>query len=605
MFNLYLIAPARSGAHAVKLAILLDEKWRDGSQEVAEGSGVGPNVVHFDPQDSFEIQEIVAEDENARFLFISRSFMDVLASSLVAWRSGKFVTNPDLEGWWGEKWSLQLIPNWKTLIGAPLAEVVTSQYVSTMESVMKSLANLPEDRWTGIHFESFIENPQMVLNTALGKLGFPEEIETSKDAQLSDAVLTKPKVNKWHRNYQELMSAVKLFENQFREINRFRSRFGALPVVELPNKNAPIERENKLPSAGTPFASSFTKSLVQLLAGVNSSLLVSTYKSGRLITVRVDGDAINTDWQSLKKPMGIAAAGSRLAVGVRDSIVTFSNQPALSRNMKTIRPATDVFAPRAEVVTGDISIHEMAYGTTEEDKNLYFVNTAFSCLCVMEPDYSWVPVWRPKWITAYSPEDRCHLNGLAMVDGKPKYVSCLAESDAPHGWRESKGESGLIIDVTNDEVVARGLSMPHSPRWYKGELWVLESGKGSLSKINISTGESTVIAELPGFTRGLTFIGKYALIGLSQVRESVFKALPITQSQKERNCGVWVVDTDNGQTVAFLKFEGEVQEIFDVALLPGMAWPEFIDRGEKTEQSFVLPEKIAANFTPARPRLNQ
>lgn len=605
MSNLYLIAPARSGAQAIKLALIQDAGWRDGVEELADGKDAGLSVVHFDPQDSFEIKEIVAEDENARFLFVSRSFMDVLASSLVAWRSGKFVTHPELEGWWGEKWSLQLIPNWRTLIGAPLPEVVTTQYVSTMDALIKSLNDLPEDRWTGIHFESFLENPNDVLNSALRKLGYSREIETSKEPQLSDAVITKPDANKWHRNSQELLAAVKLFDEQLREINRFRAKFGELPAVQLPSKNAPIERENKRPSAGTPFASSFTKSLVQLLTGVKSSLLVSTYKSGRLITVRVDGDAINTDFQSFKKPMGIAAGGSRLAIGARDSIVTFSNQPVLAKTMKTIRPATAVFAPRAEFVTGDISIHEMAYGTTEEDKNLYFVNTSFSCLCVMEPDYSWVPIWRPKWITSYSPEDRCHLNGLAMVDGKPKYVTCLAESDSPHGWRNSKGEAGLIIDVTNDEVIARGLSMPHSPRWYRDELWVLESGKGSLSKIDIKTGNSSVVAELPGFTRGLTFIGKYALIGLSQVRESVFKALPITQSQKERNCGVWVVDIENGQIVAFLRFEGEVQEIFDVALLPGMAWPEFIDRGEKTEQSFVLPGEVVANFTQARPRLNQ
>lgn len=599
MVNLYLIAPGRSGASAVKAYLIQDNAWIDGLQQETDSL---LNTVQYDPQDTFEIQEILSEDAEAKFLVVSRSFMDVIASSIIAWRSGKFITNPSLDGWWGEKWSLQLIPNWKSIIGAPLAEVVTHQYVTTMESVIDSLASIPEDKWTGIHFEAFLENPKNILEKALKNLGISSPLDVSQGIPLSENTLTKPANNKWHRNAQELLNTVKPFEERLREINKFRANFGELPIVDLPKKNLPIERVGKLPSAGTPFASSFTKSLVQLLVSANSSLLVSTYKSGKLITVRADADTINTDFQSLKKPMGIAAAGSRLAIGIKDSIVTYSNQPALARNLKTIQPATAVFAFRAEVVTGDISIHEMCYGATKEDKNLYFVNTSFSSLCIMEPDYSWVPVWRPKWITAYSPEDRCHLNGLAMVDGKPKYVSCLAQSDEPHGWRESKGESGLIIDVTNDEVIARGLSMPHSPRWYKDQLWVLESGKGSLSKIDLETGKPRIVAELPGFTRGLTFIGKYALVGLSQVRESVFKALPITQSQSERNCGVWVVDTDNGQTVGFLKFEGEVQEIFDVALLPGMAWPEFIERGEKTEQSFVLPENVVGDFIPARPK---
>ena len=140
--------------------------------------------------------------------------------------------------------------------------------------------------------------------------------------------------------------------------------------------------------------------------------------------------------------------------------------------------------------------------------------------------------------------------------------------------------------------------MPHSPRWHDGKLWVLQSGLGTLSTVDLASGEVTQVAELPGFTRGLSFIGRYALIGLSQVRESVFTGLPITSRADERNCGVWVVDTQTGQIVGLLRFEGAVQEIFDVKVLPGITWPTIVTDAEVLGSTFVLPPDTIARLAP-------
>jgi uncharacterized protein (TIGR03032 family) len=225
---------------------------------------------------------------------------------------------------------------------------------------------------------------------------------------------------------------------------------------------------------------------------------------------------------------------------------------------------------------------------------LLFVNTRFSCLATHDPDHSFAPVWRPRFITQLTPDDRCHLNGLGVVNGKPRWATALGETDTSAGWRENKKSGGILIDIESNEIVARGLSMPHSPRWHSGRLWLLESGTGSLGHVDLNTGRYEPIVRLDGFTRGLEMVGNLAFIGLSQVRETaIFSGIQITErlAETERTCGVWVVDIQRGQVIAFLKFEEAVQEVFAVALLPGMRYPDLInDNAELVGSSFVLPD---------------
>jgi tetratricopeptide (TPR) repeat protein len=188
------------------------------------------------------------------------------------------------------------------------------------------------------------------------------------------------------------------------------------------------------------------------------------------------------------------------------------------------------------------------------------------------------------------------LNGIAMVDGRPKYVTALGETNTAGGWRANKARGGLLMDVETNEILLRGLSMPHSPRWYQGKLWVLESGEGTLAVVDLAQRTWRAVAQVPGFTRGIDFIGPLAFIGLSQVRESaVFSGIPLVQRLKERTCGVWVVHIETGQTVGFLRFEAGVQEIFAVQILEDMRFPELLDWNDpRVSQSYVLPDEALA-----------
>jgi uncharacterized protein (TIGR03032 family) len=336
-----------------------------------------------------------------------------------------------------------------------------------------------------------------------------------------------------------------------------------------------------------------TSNLPGLLRRLGISLLVTTYQAGRLVVLRADGDALNTHFRAFPKPMGLAVQGDRLAVGTALEVREYHNVPAVARKLEPAGRHDACFLPRLAHVTGDIQIHEMAWVGEE----LWFVNTLFSCLAVRSPTCSFRPVWRPPWVTALAPEDRCHLNGLGLRDGRARYVTALGATDTAGGWRANKKDGGLLLDLEANAVVLRGLSMPHSPRWHDGRLWLLESGTGTLGFVDEAARRYRPIAELPGFTRGLAFHGRLAFVGLSQVRETaVFSGIPITERLPQRTCGVWVLDVQTGETVAFVRFEdGGVQEIFAVQVLPGVRFPELInDNAELLAGSFVLPDEALA-----------
>ncbi|HEV7491552.1 MAG TPA: TIGR03032 family protein [Rhodanobacteraceae bacterium] len=344
-----------------------------------------------------------------------------------------------------------------------------------------------------------------------------------------------------------------------------------------------------------------TTNFPDLLRQLKGCLVVSTYQAGKLVILRPDGNTINTHFRSFNRPMGMAADGERLALGAHIEIAEFRNMPAVAKRLQDPPRHDAVFLARRGHITGAIDIHEMAW---DRYGDLWFVNTLFSCLCTLDFKSSFVPRWRPRFVSHYAPEDRCHLNGLGMRDGKPRYLTALGESNKPQGWRENKRDGGILFDMAQDRIIARGLSMPHSPRWYDNRLWVLESGRGRLITIDPKTGEKTDVAKVPGFARGLDFIGPVAFIGLSQLRETnAFTDIEITEDNVDRQSGVWAVHIGTGNTIGLLKFTGGVQEIFAVQALPGILFPEIIHEGEHLATSYALPEEALREVGFSKPEI--
>jgi uncharacterized protein (TIGR03032 family) len=340
-----------------------------------------------------------------------------------------------------------------------------------------------------------------------------------------------------------------------------------------------------------PFATNYSDGFDELLRSAGISLALTTYQAGRLVLLRPHPGTLNTHYVPFNRPTGLAVSPTAWALGAGVEIRTFGlSQAALT----DCPPGTDrVFAERHRHTTGAIDVHDMAFG----QEGLWAVNTRFNALCTLDSVHSFVPRWRPKFISQWVAEDRCHLNGLALRDGQPAHVTALGTTDVLNGWREHKASGGVVMDVASGEVVVGGLCMPHSPRWYGGRLWVLESGRGGFGYVDLQSGRVETIASLPGFTRGLAFHGSLAFVGLSQVRETaIFGELPITEGDQSRHCGVWVIDVSRGEVVGAVAFTGSVNELFAVEVIHDSLSPEVMvgdSHNESLKRTFVLPKTLA------------
>jgi uncharacterized protein (TIGR03032 family) len=325
------------------------------------------------------------------------------------------------------------------------------------------------------------------------------------------------------------------------------------------------------------------------IANFNGSLAITTYQAGKVVLVGWDGRQVTVLPRNFEKPMGLAVDWPRMALATKHEVCLFADAPLLAPDyLEHERGKYDaLLLPRASYWTGDVFAHDLAYAAD----GLWVVATRFSCLARLSAEYNLVPDWKPPFVGEVAPEDRCHLNGLAVVDGRPKYVTCLGATDTPGGWRDEKATGGLVADVDTGAVVLQGLAMPHSPRWHAGRLWVLNSGAGELLAVDPTVGRADVVCALPGYLRGLCFAGPYALVGLCQVREThIFGGLPVQQRHAKLLCGVAVVDFRTGVQRGLLEFTAGATEIYDIQALPGVRRPALVNRDKEAHcQAFNAP----------------
>lgn len=330
-----------------------------------------------------------------------------------------------------------------------------------------------------------------------------------------------------------------------------------------------------------------TNEFPALLRNLGITLFVTTYQAQRLLAFSAGSEKLSMLMRIFPRPTGLAIEDNRMALSSKHQLLIFERAYNI-RNLEGKKEEYDFcFTPRTAHICGDVQGHEVAFINNIP----HFINTRFNSICIPSAKYSFEPTWRPKFITELVPEDRCHLNGFAVENNKIKYLTCLAKSNTKDGWREHKRDGGILFDYASSEIVSSGLSMPHSPRLYGGALWVLNSGKGQFEKVDVKSGQRSVVAKLPGFLRGLAFHGEYAFIGLSLIREKkTFGGLEIEEKAKSLECAVYCINLKQGTLAGFIKFTKGVEELFDIQVLHGATNPHVVGFEEDTVDGlFILP----------------
>lgn len=313
------------------------------------------------------------------------------------------------------------------------------------------------------------------------------------------------------------------------------------------------------------------------LGEAGASLAITTYQSGKIFLIGIvpETGRLSVFERTLERPMGLACDGRRLAVATMIQITTFVDA---AEGMPSADKHDAVFVPQLANFTGDLDVHDIGFDRGGE---IVFANTLFSCIAATSATHSFRPLWKPSFISRLAAEDRCHLNGLALDNGSPAYVTAVGETDIADGWRDNRASGGVVIDVERNEVVCRGLSMPHSPRLHAGRLWVLNSGTGEIGTVDVTAGRFEPVAFCPGYLRGLTFLDHFAIVGLSEPRENrTFAGLAlhdrVARAKVEPRCAIYVIDARTGDAAHWLRFEGVVTELYDVATVPGVKRPSII-----------------------------
>jgi uncharacterized protein (TIGR03032 family) len=325
-----------------------------------------------------------------------------------------------------------------------------------------------------------------------------------------------------------------------------------------------------------------------------TSLAFTSYQTGQLFLVgNHPNGTVSFNQQNFSRAMGVCWRPGRLYLGSLFQLWRLENM--LKPGERGNGAFDQVLVARNAQTVGDVDIHEVG---VDAEGRMVFVNTRYSCLCTVDLTHSFRPIWKPSFISKLAAEDRCHLNGLAMHEGRPKYVTAVSRSDVLSGWRERRHEGGVLIDVETDRIVTDQLSMPHSPRVVGNQVYALDSGRGQLIRIDPKTGAKTDIAFCPGFLRGMAIHNGHAVVTVSKPRDGTFKHLSLDGELASRDaeawCGVLIVNLSSGDIVEWIRLEGHITELFDVTVLPGVTCPMSLGPETREIQSTIT-------FDPALP----
>lgn len=367
-------------------------------------------------------------------------------------------------------------------------------------------------------------------------------------------------------------------------------------------KNADPSRQSGPVDMGrAPFDVAIEGELAAILRGLGVGLAIASYQSSSVVVVSAEGNEISVLPRAFEKPMSVAAdPAGRLAIATRNEVVVLAPSSALAAGYpRAPNRYAQLWLPRTVHFTGEVDLHDLAFSGGD----LVGVATRLSCLARIDSFASVTPLWRPPFISDLVPEDRCHLNGVGLdAQGVPRFATALGTTDTPEGWREARVKGGVLLDIRDGRTVLAGLCMPHSPRLFGEDLYVLDSGKGEVLNVNTSSGAARIVATLPGYLRGFAVHGDLLFVGMSRLRDrngAGKTPLPV-EEVGDLCCGIAVLDRASGRTIATLRFTNGAAEVSDLALIPGQGRHGLLNHTDPSHRSALsLPDQ---GFWAALPR---
>lgn len=339
-----------------------------------------------------------------------------------------------------------------------------------------------------------------------------------------------------------------------------------------------------------PYSAKYSPNFPKLLDKLGGTIMLTTYQTGKVIMLGSDGENISQLIRDFVRPMGVGFYDNMMALALKDNITIFKNSEELARTYPKKENIYDsLYYPVAKNITGDIDTHDVCFSK----QGLIGVNTAYSCLVKLDGQNSFEPIWNPPFIDEFSNGDACHLNGACVDENMDiRYVTAFGKTSDKQAWRMNKLTGGFLMDISTNRYIAENLPMPHSPRVYKNELYVLLSATEELVKVDRDTGELETIAKIDGFLRGLSFKDNYAFIGISKLRKShTFGDLPI--ARKKLYAGVAIVDIEKKEKVAEIFYDGVLEEIYDVHFIPDRKKVNILNSKMLKEYPAVITPKFS------------
>jgi uncharacterized protein (TIGR03032 family) len=326
-----------------------------------------------------------------------------------------------------------------------------------------------------------------------------------------------------------------------------------------------------------PFSCSYTANVPELLMKLNSSLAISTYQAGKVIFLSPKNEEHLIQLpRTFEKPMGIAMLEDpdKMAVACKDEVIVFANSKELALSYPKKKNTYDaLYTPRATYHIGQLDIHDLSWG----EKGLYAVNTLFSCIISIDDNYNFTPYWIPPFIKGLKSEDKCHLNGMVLVNGKPKYATAFNMGNGMQSWRDGVTTDGVLIDIGTNEIVAGNLRMPHSPRLFNDEIYLLFSATGEIVKVDPKNGSYETVTRINGFVRGMAYYKDFLFVGLSKLRQNSSTFAKLEIAKKALHAGIAIIHLPTGSFYGEIKYQASVDEIYDIQVLPGKIRPNIFN----------------------------